>query len=122
MAHILLVEDDDSYREMLCTSLVERGHTVVETHDGQEALKCFQGGKFDLVITDILMPKKDGVETIIELRKLNAETRIIAISGGGQLVPAQNCLKIARSLGVNEVLEKPFTIDALEACIAAELA
>ena len=122
MAHILLVEDDDSYREMLRTSLEERGHTVVETHDGQEALKSFKDGKFDLVITDILMPKKDGVETIIELRKIDAETRIIAISGGGQLVPAQNCLKIARSLGVNEVLEKPFTIDALEACIAAELA
>ncbi len=122
MAHILLVEDDDSYREMLHASLVEKGHTVADTRDGHEALKCFTSGKFDLVITDILMPKKDGVETIIEMRRINAETRIIAISGGGQLVPAVNCLKIARSLGVNEVLEKPFTIDALEACIAAELA
>ena len=122
MAHILLVEDDDAYREMLHASLGEKGHTVVETRDGQEALNRFKDGKFDLVITDILMPKKDGVETIIELRRLDATTRIIAISGGGHLIPSENCLKIARSLGVNEVLEKPFTIDALEACIAAELA
>jgi len=121
MAHILLVEDDDAYREMLHASLEDRGHTVVDTRDGHEALQYFKSGHFDLVITDILMPKKDGVETIIEMRRIDAQVRIIAISGGGHLVPATNCLKIARSLGVNEVLQKPFTMDALEACITAEM-
>jgi DNA-binding NtrC family response regulator len=120
MAHILVIEDDDSYREMLRTSLEERGHTITEARDGQEGLSCFSGDTFDVVITDIIMPKKDGVETIIALRRLNAATRIIAISGGGHLVSALNCIQIAKGLGVYQALEKPFSMDTLAACIEAK--
>ena len=122
MPHILLIEDHVAYRDMLRACLEDKGHTVVEAADGEAGLHCYRGDKFDVVITDIIMPKKDGVETIIGLRRLNAGVRIIAISGGGQMIPAQNCVQIARGLGVKQVLEKPFTSEALEACIAAELA
>ena len=107
---------------MLRTSLEDRGHVVVAAGDGNAGITSFRSRKFDLVITDILMPKKDGVETIIELRRIDPTVRIIAISGGGHLVPAQNCILIARSLGVHTALEKPFSVDTLQACIVAELA
>ncbi len=122
MAHILVIEDDDSYREMLRTSLEERGHKITEARDGQEGLKRFVADKFDLVITDIIMPIKDGIETILALRRIDATTRIIAISGGGHLIPAFNCIQIAKGLGVQEALEKPFSMDTLAACIEARLA
>ena len=122
MAHILLIEDHASYRDMLRDSLEDRGHTVVEAADGEAGLTCYRAEKFDVVITDIIMPGKDGVETIIGLRQLDAGARIIAISGGGQMIPTMTCVQIARSLGVKQVLEKPFTSETLEACIVAELA
>jgi DNA-binding response OmpR family regulator len=69
----------------------------------------------------MLMPKMDGVETIIALRRIDAGARIIAISGGGSLFQANNCLQIAQSLGANETLLKPFSTDYLSACINAAL-
>ena len=122
MARILLIDDDDAYLAMLRTSLEERGHLIVAASEGNAGITNFRSRKFDLVITDILMPKKDGVETIIELRRIDPSVRIIAISGGGHLVPAQNCIQIAKSLGVHTALEKPFSVDTLQACIVAELA
>lgn len=122
MAHILLIDDFDAYRAMLRDFLEESGHTVVEAGDGQEGLNRYSSETFDLVITDIIMPKKEGAETIIELRRMDAGARIIAISGGGKMVLAHTCLQIARSLNVKEVLEKPFPMEHLTACIAAMLA
>ncbi|MFA6290045.1 MAG: response regulator [Opitutaceae bacterium] len=121
MAHILLIEDHDALRDMLCAALTERGHEVVGACDGQEGLKCYGEGSFDVVVTDMIMPRRDGVETIIALRRLNAGAHIIAISGGGNLVPAENCLEIATKIGASQVLQKPFTVRALAACIASEL-
>ena len=85
MARILLIDDDDSVRRALRLTLTEFGHTVIEARDGQEGLKLFPQANADLVITDIVMPEKDGIEVLIELRKKQPPVNIIAISGGGRL-------------------------------------
>jgi len=121
MPRILLIEDDDAYQAMLRTSLEDRGHVVSVSNDGNEGINCFKSRKFDLVITDILMPRKDGVETIMELRAIASDVRIIVISGGGHMIRAQNCVDLAHSLGIQSVLEKPFSVDDLQTCITAEM-
>ncbi|MFA6289817.1 MAG: response regulator [Opitutaceae bacterium] len=121
MTRILLIEDDDAYQAMLRSSLEDRGHEVSVSNDGHEGINSFKSRKFDLVITDILMPKKDGVETIMELRAIDPAVRIIVISGGGHMIRAQNCVDLAHSLGIQSVLEKPFRVDDLQSCIAFEL-
>jgi len=122
MAHILLIDDNDALRDMLHAALEKRGHTIIGARDGQEGLKYFSEGKFDAVVTEMIMPRMDGIELIIALRRLNAGARIIVISGGGRVITVEYCLEIANKLGVRQVLKKPFAIHTLEACIASELA
>ena len=116
MAHILLIDDHENLREVLGIFLKEQGHTIIEACDGHQAIQCYKDGKFDLVITDMLMPNKDGVETIAELRRINAGVHVIAISGGGRLVSPEFCLELAKSLGIKQVLKKPFSLHQLEHC------
>ena len=122
MANILLIDDYGDLREMMCLFLKEQGHAVTEACDGQQAIQCYKDGKFDVVITDMLMPNKDGVETIAELRRINADVRIVVISGGDRIVPPEVCLEIAKNLGVKQVLKKPFGLHQLEECIVAAMA
>lgn len=109
---ILLIDDDDLVRDMLRTTLVEAGHEVIGAKNGDEGLTVLEGQPVQLVITDILMPEKEGVETIIEIRKKQPNLAIVAISGGGR---SKNFspLKIARRAGANFVLPKPFEPDDL---------
>ena len=107
MANILVIDDDPFIRDVLKQTLDRAGHAVVLADDGEEGLRKFREQNFDLVITDLIMPKKEGVETIAELKRVAPSTRIIAISGGYRL-PAENYLKIATTLGVNGTLIKPF--------------
>ena len=86
MARILLIDDDDSVRTMLRLTLVHFGHTVIEARDGKEGLELFQNTDVDLLITDIVMPEKEGLEVLMELRKRkHPPVKIIAISGGDYL-------------------------------------
>lgn len=116
MARILLVEDDPLVSDTIALVLQKAGHDVEVAHDGNEGLAKFAAMAPDLVITDIVMPEKEGVQLIRELRAQSA-VPIIAISGGGR-TKNFHFLEIAKALGATEVLRKPFARDALFALIA----
>ena len=109
MKQILIADDNESFRRPLCEALRQAGYEVYGVADGAAALKLFSKKSFDLVITDLIMPEKDGLETLAELRKLRPRARAIAISGGGWVHP-RDYLPMARSLGADATLAKPFTI------------
>src|SRR5271165_161426 len=98
MSRILLVDDDDAFRAMVHETLARDGHEVREAPDGGRALEVYRQWPSDLIITDMFMPVKDGMETIAEFRRLNRAVKIIAVSGGGNVLPDAN-LKIAKALG-----------------------
>lgn len=104
---ILVVDDEKPMRDILELTLSCEGYAVLTAANGNEAMELARSMPFDLVITDIMMPGKDGIETIIELRALNEELKIIAMSGGkpGGTV---DFLPLATTLGVSAVLRKPF--------------
>jgi DNA-binding response OmpR family regulator len=116
MARILLIEDDDSVRYMLGQTLTHFGHTVIEARNGKEGLELFQSASADLVITDIVMPEKEGLEVLMALRKEQPPVKIIAMSGGGRGVAA-DYLRAAKLMGAAKVLTKPFSTDVLIAAI-----
>jgi DNA-binding NtrC family response regulator len=121
VARILVVEDDEQYRRLLERTLAHAGHTVSGFADGREALRAFQEGAFDLLLTDLIMPEKDGLELIIECHRIDPALRILAISGGGRGGPG-DYLRAARVLGATEVLQKPFGNQALLDAVGAALA
>ena len=104
---ILLVDDDVGVRQLVQRTLEGVGHRVVSAGDGRAASRAMAGDAFDLVITDLLMPDRDGLELIEELRRSYPWVRIIAMSGGGR-VAAEEYLQIAKCLGANGLLGKPF--------------
>jgi len=107
MAHVLVIEDDRNLRTILREILVEAGHTVIEAGDGSEAMDILPAVAADLVITDILMPEKEGIETIVGLRRCRPGIKIIAMSGGG-CVGVSHCLEMAREFGADSSIRKPF--------------
>jgi CheY-like chemotaxis protein len=108
MATILLVEDDDVFRRVLTDTLSREQHEVTTASNGQEAVQLARNQNFDLVITDLIMPEKEGIETIIEIRLMSPGIRIIAMSGGGR-GSAQDYLSAALVLGASQSLSKPFS-------------
>jgi DNA-binding response OmpR family regulator len=118
VAKILLIDDDSLFREPLAEILSQAGHEVTATASGFEAVKHVKLSPCDLAITDILMPEQDGIETICALRKVSAELKIIAVSGGG-LLDGELYLKMASHLGADAVLEKPFSVADILAAVTA---
>lgn len=116
MPRLLLVDDDDSFRTMLRITLVKMGHVVHEARNGREAMVAYEREPLDLVITDLVMPEQEGVETIRKLRHQYPEVKIIAMSGGGRAT-ATGYLKIAKAMGADLVLAKPFSNDEMRAGI-----
>lgn len=116
MARILLIDDDVDVRDMLRVSLTHLGHTVVEAANGREGLELFQQSEFDLLITDIVMPEKEGLEVLMEVRKKRPPVKIIAISGGSRQ-SSVDYLQMARFMGAGRVLTKPFSHKELVAAI-----
>ena len=108
MASILLVEDDDQLRSMLKELLTRSGHEVSEAPDGRRVCEMHQQQHFDLVITDLVMPDIDGLAVIMELRLIDQNLRIIAMSGQRQ-GRAKEYLRIAQKLGAQHTLVKPFS-------------
>lgn len=106
MAHILLIDDDDMLRGVLAKALEHSGHTVTQAGDGRLGVELARASKFDLVITDLVMPVQEGVETILMLRREHAQLPIIAISGG--VSNSGLYLDIASRIGAQKVLAKPF--------------
>jgi len=113
MARILVIDDSDEMRKLIKTILIGEGHEIFQAKNGNEALTVFDKNSIDLLILDIVMPEKDGLETITELRKNYGRVKIIAISGGGR-IDAGSYLSIAKKLGVKETLSKPFSINQLK--------
>lgn len=110
---ILIVDDDDLVRETICEVVSGFNYDVTEAGSGAEALKKLDGGRLpDLVITDIIMPGKSGLEIIAEIRKNFPAVKIIAISGGGG-PKAGDILSLARELGSDRVISKPIDIAEL---------
>lgn len=116
MARTLVVEDDDAVREVLAQTLELGGHEVRTAADGNQAVRVAAEWLPDLVITDIVMPEKEGLETIMELRGALPGLKIIAISGGGVGGP-DDYLQPARALGADRVLAKPFRFEQLATLI-----
>ncbi len=108
MARVLLIDDEEAFRVTLAKVLQREKHHVTTAANGVEAMKHITTDKFDLVITDLVMPEKEGLETILEIRKLLPELKIIAMSGGGR-GSANDYLKIASKMGADKTLAKPFT-------------
>ena len=121
MAKILVIDDDELVRSTVAAALEHAKHEVVQASDGQEGVNTFQGGKFDLVVTDIIMPEKEGIETIIEIRQRDPQVKIIAISGGGR-TSNQIFLDVAKKFGAVDVLPKPFTPKQLVTMVQTVLA
>jgi DNA-binding response OmpR family regulator len=105
MAKVLVIEDDQPLRELLCLMLQSAGHETVEAPDGTHGFARFAGERPDLVITDLVMPEREGIETIQQIRELDETLPIIAISGmwGGEFEP----LADAKLLGASVALQKP---------------
>jgi CheY-like chemotaxis protein len=115
VARILVIDDEAAIRGMLRDMLEGEGHLIVEAPDGVVAMKQWrehQDQPFDLIITDILMPEKDGLEVIREIRRLSPQTKVIAISGGSPQVHVR-FLDIANYLGAYRTIEKPFALNTL---------
>ena len=120
MARTLIIEDNATFRTMLRLALENMGHVVVEAGNGREGLAAQRQAAVDLVITDLLMPEMEGIETIIELKRRAPRLPIIAMSGGGK-GPAEDYLKIAKKLGVTATLAKPFSATELTLAIESAL-
>ena len=108
MANILLVEDEEQLRSMLKEVLQSAGHLVREAENGKIALNVYAERPAELVITDLIMPEKEGLEIIRELKRGKAKVKIIAISGGGRN-DAQDYLDLARRFGADRTIAKPFS-------------
>lgn len=117
MARILIIEDDNEVRDYLESVLTRAGYEVCSAANGMEGVQLFRRVPADLVITDIIMPEKDGIETILDLRHGNEKLKVIAISGGGRSEP-ENYLHSARLLGADRTMKKPFTNQEMLAAVA----
>jgi len=106
MAKILVIDDEPAILLMIKKMLERDGHHVDTANDGSEGLELFNKNKPDLLITDIIMPQKEGLEIILELRRRHPELKIIAISGGGRIGP-EGYLPSAKIFGANLVFQKP---------------
>lgn len=118
---ILVADDEDGIRELLQHWLKRAGHVVACADCGRAAGRLLRMQRFDLVITDVVMPDGDGLEVIAAVRKSQPQARIVATSGGGQYLQSDACLKIARGLGAHAVVLKPFNWEQLRAGIESVL-
>jgi DNA-binding response OmpR family regulator len=112
MAKILVIDDDAMVRETVIQILEDNGHQVTAAEDGRCGVALFRSQRPDLVITDIIMPEQEGIQTILEIRRLHAGAKIIAISGGGRMGNT-DFLAIARRIGADHSLTKPFDPEQL---------
>ncbi|MEQ1842884.1 MAG: response regulator [Verrucomicrobiales bacterium] len=120
MSRILLIDDDHSLRSVVAKSLAHAGFEVVQAEDGLQGIELSRVATFDLIITDLIMPVQEGMETIMVLRQEAPNIPIIAISGG--LSNTRTYLDIAGKIGARRILEKPFTTKELLGLIEEVLA
>ena len=112
MARILIIDDESQIRSMLRLMLERVGYEVMEAADGMEGIRQYRDNPADLIITDLIMPNKDGIGMIIELKKEFPKVKIIAMSGGGVNRP-EGYLDGAKKLGATRTLTKPIDRDEM---------
>jgi len=122
MKRILIIDDDTNIRTILGDILSIAGYEPLIAVDGNEGLQLLTENSCTLIITDLIMPEKEGIETIIEAKKSNPGIKIIAISGGGR-IGATDYLSVASKIGADATLAKPFRnqelVDLVESLIGA---
>jgi len=106
---ILVVDDEQQVRDILRRKMEQCGYRVGEAANGKEAIDKLNADEFDLVISDIMMPERDGLEVIMHLRKTQPEVKVIAISAPGNEV----FLNSAKALGAHRVFQKPFSLEEI---------
>ncbi|MBI9084117.1 MAG: response regulator [Desulfobacterales bacterium] len=121
MARILIIDDDVQVRKLLQSLLVRAGYEVAVAADGKEGLEAYRQTPADLIITDLIMPEKEGIEMILELHQEFSGLKIIAISGGARIAP-ENYLRMAETLGACRTFSKPVDRNALLTAVAELLA
>lgn len=117
---VLVVEDDPACRDLISEILVDAGYDCLQADGGRAAI-ALMARQPDVLLTDLLMPDKDGVEVIMEVRRRWPLTRIVAVSGGFGIIEASQLLHMATMLGADAALPKPFTSAQLLECVARAL-
>lgn len=125
MAKILVIEDDELARESIVLMLKEKGHEVLTAEDGHIGLDVFEKNQMyqkpiDMVLTDLIMPTISGMDVLSQIKNKQPDTKVVVISGGGRLTPL-SYLDVAKRLGADDVLAKPFTLRALNTTIQSVL-
>lgn len=125
MKRILVIDDDPQFLRMLTEMLGAAGYAIRSVDNGGTALELLKNqGPWDMVLCDILMPRPDGIETIVKIRQWNQNQNIIAMTGGGRYLDADQVQRMVQDFGVPEVLRKPFSmaqlIEAMEQCPTPE--
>lgn len=120
MADILIVDDEELVRGMIRTALQRAGHRIAEAANGAEGLDLLGQQHFDLAIIDLIMPEKEGIETIAQARRSGLDMKIIAASGGG--AAKLDLLPLAKKSGADHTIRKPFNLPELVALVERALA
>lgn len=121
MPSVLVVDDEDAIRQLIRETLEQAGYQVSDARDGKEGLARYRKAPADLVIMDILMPDQDGLESILTLRREFPNAKIVAITGGSDMIGILNFLDVAKMLGARRTLQKPFEMKQLLDVVHGEL-
>lgn len=121
MAKILVVDDDRVVRTMVADMLVRDKHEVLAAADGTQAWKILAESPVDLIVTDLVMPEKNGIDLIMDLKINHPKVPIVAISGGGGITGRFDYLPIAKLLGAKSILRKPFHMKELITAVSEAL-
>jgi len=109
---VLIIDDDAAMRDMLRQTFERAGFEVELAVDGNEGIECYRRRRADVVVTDIIMPDREGIETMLEIKRHDPTAKVIAISGGGR-TGAADFLTLARKLGAQRSFAKPLDRRAL---------
>jgi len=122
MPSVLVVDDEAQIRWVIREALEQAGYAVEEARGGKEGLERYRLNPADVVLMDILMPDQDGLESILAFRREFPTSRVIAMTGGSDMIGVLNFLEVAKMLGACGTLQKPFDMHALLNAVAAEVA
>jgi CheY-like chemotaxis protein len=117
---VLVVDDDDEIRRLITECLESLGYNIISVERSREAVRIFRREQIDLVILDVFMPERDGIDTLMELRFMEPKAKVIVMSGGGEM-PAGQALRWAEKLGAAVTLPKPFSIQELRNVVQSTL-
>lgn len=118
---ILIVDDEEMVRAVLTQLLAKIGYHILQAEDGIAAIKACTGQDIDLIITDLVMPGKNGIDLIMELKRSQGNIPIIAISGGGGIKGVFDYLSVAKLIGAQEIFPKPIDLEKLKNTVATLL-